>query len=276
MLRRTVLALLVTLSAALPARAEQDATAALLSALEIGRLVVVMEQEGLRHGRELEAELFPGQGGARWAATVARINDRGAMQAAVESLLRAALAGQPAEIEAAAAFFGGELGRRIIGLELAAREALLDEAMEEAAKLAWEDLRDARDPRVALLDRFVVVNDLIESNVAGAMTSNLSFYRGMIEGGALDPALAESEMMADLWSQEPQIRADTEEWLMPYLALAYQPLSDAELDAYIAYSETPSGQALNRAMFGAFDGLFAAMSRALGAEAARFAASQDL
>jgi hypothetical protein len=63
---------------------------------------------------------------------------------------------------------------------------------------------------------------------------------------------------------------------MPYLAMAYQPLSDADLEAYIAFSRTPEGQVLNRALFAAFDALFNALSRDLGLAAARLMAGQDL
>ena len=34
---------------------------------------------------------------------------------------------------------------------------------------------------------------------------------------------------------------DTAEWLYPFLMLAYQPLSDQDLDQYIAFSEHPGG-----------------------------------
>jgi len=56
-----------------------------------------------------------------------------------------------------------------VSFEISARRALLDDAIEEAAKVIWQDLQGEFDPRTELIERFVEVNDLIEENVAGAM-----------------------------------------------------------------------------------------------------------
>ena len=53
-------------------------------------------------------------------------------------------------------------------------------------------------------------------------------------------------------------------------------LSKAELDAYIAYSESPAGQQLNAALFAAFDGVFTPVSKALGLAVARELQGQDI
>jgi hypothetical protein len=52
--------------------------------------------------------------------------------------------------------------------------------------------------------------------------------------------------------------------VFPFLTLTYQPLSDADLQAYIAFSKTPAGQRVNAAMFQAYDALFDEISRDLG------------
>ena len=64
----------------------------------------------------------------------------------------------------------------------------------------------------------------------------------MVEGGALE--MSEGEILADVWAQEEDTRADTEEWLYGFLLLAYQPLSDDQLDDYVALSASPEGRAL--------------------------------
>jgi hypothetical protein len=258
------------------AQASETGVAALRQALQLDRLVEVMAAEGRKYGAELAGELFPGRGGARWEAIVAAIHEPERMRGRLAEAMDANLADQPATVAAATAFFSAPLGQRIIALEIGAREALLDPAVEEAAELGLEDLRVTNPARVALIERFVAVNDLVESNVAGALNANLAFFRGMAAGGALDPALNERDMLADLWAQEPQVRADTEAWIFPYLALAYGPLSDADLEAYVAFSMTPEGQALNRALFASFDALFVQVSRELGEAAGRFVQGQDL
>lgn len=271
----TVLALLTAFAAG-GLRAHAQPIDDLSRAMQLDRLVSVLREEGLQYGADLEAELFPGSGGARWDAIVSSIYDTDRMGAVLRDRLAAELAGSTGTAEAAVAFFASDTGRRIIDLEIAAREALLDETVKDAAELAYEDLRAARDRRVNLLERFAVANDLIESNVAGALNTNLAFYRGLVEGGALDPAMGEDEMLADLWGQEDQIREDTRDWLFPYLAMAYQPLSDDELEAYIAFSLTRDGQILNAALFAAFDALFATVSHDLGRLSAELMRGEDL
>ena len=76
------------------------------------------------------------------------------------------------------AFFEGPLGRRVVELELSARRALLDEDVEAASRTALEARRADDDPLLDRLEAFISVNDLIESNVVGALNSNIAFYRG--------------------------------------------------------------------------------------------------
>jgi len=88
--------------------------------------------------------------------------------------------------------------------------------------------------------------------------------------------MSEDQILADIWGQEPAIRTDTEEWIYSYLALAYQPLSDDDLQTYTAFFLTAEGVALNRALFVAFDEMFVAVSLALGQGAAGYLAGQEL
>lgn len=244
--------------------------------LRLPDLLAVMREEGIRYGRELEAELFPGAGGGRWESLVAAIHETGRMQRIVEGRLEAELGAEPDATEAILTFFAADPGARIVALELAGREALLDDSVRDAAELAWQDMQAQDDPRLALIGRLVEANDLLEQNVAGALNGNMAFYRGMIDGGAMAATMPEAELMADLWSQEPQIRAETEAWLMPYMVLAYRPLSDADLEAYVTFSRSVAGQVLNRALFAAFEQLFGMVSRDLGLAAAQMVTGEDI
>ncbi|MDX5357323.1 MAG: DUF2059 domain-containing protein [Rhodobacterales bacterium] len=276
MLRRTLLTLIACASLLAPLRALAAPVDDLAAALRLPELLRVLVEEGIGYGADLEAELFPGAGGARWDAAVEAIHDPARMQAQALARLHAELGAQPEEVARMTTFFTTEPGAAIIKLEIAAREAFLDDSAREAAEVALAEMKERGDPRLEQLDRLIAANDLIEQNIAGAMNANLAFYQGMIAGGAVDATLPDGEMMADLWSQEPQIRQDTIDWLLPYMVMAYRPLVDADLDAYIAFSETPEGQRLNRALFAAFDGLFNTLSRDLGLAAAKMLQGQDI
>lgn len=276
MLRRTLLSLMACASLLAPLPVLAAPVDDLAQALRLPELFGVLAQEGVSYGADLEAELFPDAGGNRWDAVVAAIHDKARMEAVAMDLLRDELATHPEAVGRMTAFFAAEPGAQIVKLEIAARQAYLDETAKEAAEAAHAEMAAKSDPRLAMIDRLVAANDLIEQNVAGALNANLAFYRGMIEGGAVESSLPDAEMMADLWSQEPQIRQETTEWLLPYLALAYRPLSDGDLEAYIAFSETADGQLLNRALFATFDGLFNGLSQELGLAAARMLEGQDI
>lgn len=253
---------------------DADKAAALFEALEVPQLLNIMREEGLEYGADIGRDLFAGEPGRDWQEILDTIYDVDRMNARVATDLTAALDGD--DIDTMIAFFTSEPGRSIVNLEVSAREALLDDAVEEASKEAAAIAIADEDPRMDLIMQYADVNDLIETNVVGALNSNYAFYTGLMEGGDFPQSLSEDEILADVWSQEPEIRTNTTEWVASFLFMAYQPLSDADLEAYIAFSETPAGKDVNEALFVAFDGLFVDISRNLGRASSRFMTRQEL
>ena len=249
----------------------------LAQTLRVGETIEVMQQEGIAYGADLEAELFPGAGGARWEGIVALIYDRDTMEQRFLQAFTDRMGADDAQMDAIDAFFSSERGQRILDLEIEARRALLDESVEEAAQVAVQEMQADNDPRFRLLERFAEANDLIEENVSGALNANLAFYQGMSEGGAFRGAeMTEEDMLSEVWSQEADIRAETVSWLYPYLMLAYEPLSNEDMEAYIEFSETAAGATMNAALFAAYDQLFGAISHDLGRAAAEMLSGQDI
>jgi hypothetical protein len=250
--------------------------AALTETMLMGDIMAVMRDEGLDYGRTLADEMFPGKGGPQWDAAVSRIYDVDTMRKRFDAALFGAMQGAGNDIGAIEAFFGSEQGQTVLRLEIEARRAMLDQEVEDAAKIAWEDMLAQGGPRVDKLNRFSEVNDLVESNVMGALNANLAFYRGLSESGAFPQEMTEDQMLSDVWGQEPDVRAETTDWLFPFLSLAYQPLSDADMDAYLAFSESAAGQKMNAALFSAFDTVFTGISYDLGRAAARQMMGEDI
>jgi hypothetical protein len=249
----------------------------LSATMQISDILSVMRQEGFDYGKTLEEEMFPGKGGAAWAATVDGIYDEAAMKSLFDKALIAELgAADPATLEVIEAFFGSDRGQRILTLEVEARRALLDQETENAAKLHVEELAAKDDPRLALIQKFADVNDLVEMNVAGALNANLAFFKGMASAGGFENQMTEDQMLQTVWSEEPAIRDETETWLFPYLALAYQPLSDDDMQAYLSFSGLAEGKVLNAAIFAAFNELFTEISGNLGQAAAKQIHGEDI
>lgn len=223
-----------------PAQAETGRTEALIEALRLPEVIEIMREEGLDHGAEIGASLMGRQVGRGWESTVARIYRPARMMAIMTEGLEAALpAGAP--LAEMVAFFEADLGRRVLELEIGARRAMLDEAVDEAAREAWADMLADGDARIPLLRRFVDVGNLVEENVAGGLNSTYAFYMGLLDGGSPEFPMTQGDVLADVMAQEPGIRAEIEEWLFAYLALAFGPLETADLEAYTAFFETMRG-----------------------------------
>lgn len=267
---------LMPLSMPAQTQAIQPDISTLTQTLKIDALIAVMRTEGLANGQDMAADLFPGQDDAAWQVVVSRVYDPARLHQIFDAALTKALQNDPATQTAMRDFFGTSLGQRILALEIDARKTLLDDKATEAAAHLWGKALNAKTHRATQINHFAAINDLVESNVMGALNGNLAFYRGMNAAGAFPEPMPEDDMLAEVWGQESDVRRDTTEWLFPFLMLAYQPLSDKELGKYIAFSGTPAGKKANRAMFVAFDAMFVQVSKELGQSAGRLMAGQDI
>lgn len=247
---------------------------ALFAALGMPELLQIMRIEGLEHGTEIAVQVFGERGHPSWDGVVSTIYATEFMTQEIRAAFDEELQG--CDVDAMLSFFTTGLGQTIISLEVSARRAMLDPSVDEAAKeavaLAWAD----EAPRAGMIDQIIAANHLIDSNVAGALNANYAFTLGLMDGGALPSSMTPDDALAQVRTQEPEIRRNTTEWLHAYLLLAFQPLTDAELAAYLEFSRSEAGQDLNNALSVAFEGLFSDISRALGLASARFIASQEL
>lgn len=264
--------------AALPALpvtafAEQAPPSARAAELEqvlmIPDLLEVMQREGIAYGDDLAAQFFNGQPDGDWQADVSRIYDPVRVGRAFDALFTAELAKTGVDPAPMIEFFRSPLGQRILTLELSARAAMIDDAIEEEAKVALDRLEDEGDARLSMIRAYVEVNHLIDMNVSSALNANLAFLSALSASGGFQQQMPEDEILSQVWSQEEEVRSETERWLLAFSLMAYSPLSDEEMRTYISFSETPAGVALNRALFAAYDGIFTDISRELGRSAGR-------
>lgn len=254
--------------------AEEAKVDSLLDALGMPQMIEIMREEGLAYGQTLAVDMLPGGPTDEWALAVSAIYDTEMMYEEVRGAFGEAVEGD--DIDAMLAFFTTEQGEKIINLEVSARRALLDEAVEDASKENAAIAMMDDTPRYRMVAEYVAVNDLIESNVVGALNSSYAFYMGLIDGGAMPAGVTAETALQDVWAQEPEVRSETTEWVYSFLMMAYQPLSDDELQAYIEFSKTEAGQDMTSALFFAFAGMFDDISRGLGLASSRFMISQEL
>jgi hypothetical protein len=248
---------------------------ALFEALRLPEILDVMSAEGVADGDELARTIFEaGPVPSTWEEMLGSIYDPAHMRSEMLEAMAEQLEGE--DTAAMLAFFSSEPGLTITARELETREALADEDAEQEAREAAAVAMAEESPRVELLRRYVESLDIVEYNVVGSLNSNFAYVSGLLDGGALGQEMTEGDILADIASQEGQIRADTTEWVLAFLLRAYEPLSDADIEALIAFSETDAGQTLNAAIFEAFDQRFNDISRALGLAAARFMTTEEL
>ncbi len=255
--------LLLVAPALRPAAADNLSDAYLLP-----ELFEIMAEEGRNSALADGATPLQGQAFAEFERAIDRIYRPDEMRAQFVDNLRAELEDAPEVIADALEFAATELGQRVLRLEISARAALLDDEVDEVARAALEDARGrnadaAKAARLDMVRERIEVNDLIELNVSLGLNTSYAYYRGMMAENAVNDLNAE-QLLYLVWAQEPAIRIEIEDWSESYFLLAYQPLSDAELQAYIDYVATPLAQRFNRAMFRAFDTTFGEISEAVG------------
>ena len=242
------------------------------AALHMQEVFEILKSEGIEAGQAM-AEDGQVSASPAWTARLEQIYAIDKMDALFRNALENADGFE--QSEAAIAFFEGDLGQRISRIELDARVALALPGMEDQMRKRVKEMRIEMPKRIALYDDFIDVNDLINSNVSGALNANLSFYQGMASNPAFEGGMTEEFMLTTVWQQEGQLREDMKDWTMNFSALAYGVLEDDEIQDYIDLSATTSGQKLNTALFAGFDKVFEVQSFELGRATAEFSLGDD-
>jgi hypothetical protein len=260
---------------AVPAFADARMTV-LVDVLALPEVAQILREEGLEHSTDLDTDMLNGNGGAGWQMQVGAIYDAGRLVETVRGALESELQGPDLEdeLEQTITFFASDLGTRIVGLENSARAAILDQDVEEAARVRFAEVEGTEDSRLALVTQLVEGGDMIDRNVTAAMNSNYQFLRGLADGDAIK--MTDDAILADVASDLDEITEDTVSWLYGYMLLAYHPLTDDELETYIAFSNTPAGKALNRGLFDGFGKAYEDISYGLGRAVALNMTAQEL
>ena len=273
----TMLRSLVVLAAvAVPAPA-LAAAEAIREALRVDETLKVVQTEGPRDARSLADGPMGESLGSGWDRRVAAIYDLDRMHATFADRFDAAIDEMaPDQVDEVLAFFDAGLGAEAVALEVAARESLLDDDIEDIASAELQRMRDDDDPRLDRIEAFAEANNLIDGNVAVALNSTVAFHRAMIAGagGALDRD--EADVMRYARNRESEIREEAEDWVLRFLSLAYQPLSDDELDRLTDFARSSEGRALSNALFAGYDTLFTTLSTDVGRAAGQSVGGREL
>lgn len=243
----------------------------LMQAMHLSEFMEILSEEGQEQGRSMNETMLNGSGGSYFEAQIKELYDTVWMYEQLSNAVARIMTEK--QLEQAAIFFESDLGQTIVSLENSARRAMADDAVEDMARTAYEQA-DREDTFYRLVDEYVQVNDLIEQNVQGTMSADLSFYRGLATG---QTAFTDEEaLLEELLSQRDQTKIETTEWMYSFLLLAYRPLDESQMRENIAFSRTDTGRALNKALFEGFDEMIDGISFQLGAAIAQAMRASDL
>lgn len=271
----TVMALCLVIAQPRPALASDLSRAFLLP-----ELFDIMAAEGRTSVLADGATPLQGQALAEFRSDVDAIYDAERMLNAFTAALEAELSTRPEVRADALEFAATEAGQQILQLEVAARQALLEDEIDEMARLALLEAREggpgnAAAERLVLVRQRIDANDLIELNVSLGLNTSFAYYRGMLAENAVQ-GMTSDTLLQLVWAQEPEIRADIEDWIDSYFLMAYQPLAVKDMQDFVAYVSTPLAQDFNRAMFRAFDTVFSEISFQVGRALGRRLITEEL
>lgn len=242
--------------------------------LDLDRLVAVMSQEAVAQAGEDLGAIPPEQQKA-WQANIARINDPERLKRLLAAELSAALGrADAALIRQALQFYRTEFGARVVRLELSARMAMIPADGREAAIEAAGQAAETGSLRLEQIDRLMILSEVVDANVAGSLNAIIASSRGFSDASGID--LPPSDVTAEAWAQEPQIRDDIAQWVQAMLFLAYSPLSEAEVEEVISFVGSRGALELANALDTAFDGIFARIAYETGVMSAGQLSEADL
>lgn len=249
----------------------------LWAALRLDDLLPILQSEALVQADDMAAILFERGSDAGWVDRVAEIHDPQRLAELLREGMTTALAEQPTEaISAGVAFYETDLGRQIARLDLQGRQAMLDSDAEAAAIAAYRDAERIGGQRVDQLQELLDQTDLIEQNVASGLNAALAFAYGFADAGGYQVPMSEAEILAETWAQEGEIRSQTQEWIMAYLYLAYAPLTEDELGAFVRFATSDAGRALWSTQMSGFDHVYRTTSYDMGQAAALHISGRQL
>jgi len=233
---------------------------ALVDALGVPQLIRIFAAEGTDSSAFINETFLGGQGGDVWAETARRLYDPARMEQDMRAVMRAELDGET--VAQALLFLQSDVGANAIKLEIQAREAFADDAVEDTA-------RGAPAAQGAPVTQYLAARSLIDRNTEVAVAARIAFFQGLVDGfGTGD--------VPDADSLRPAIAADTEGWLRGYYALTQSAMSEDDIAVLTAFWETDVGQAVDDALFAAFGQSYVTLSYGLGQAAGRLMPQNEL
>jgi hypothetical protein len=178
------------------------------------------------------------------------------------------------DLAVAVAFFKTETGAYAAKLEASARQAISDQGVEDHAKAMASDAVARGVERIDILEAAIADMELVEMNLAGAMTAQYQFLMPLSD--VKDLGLDQAAVLTMIQEGQDALSQSILEWLVAFLYMAYAPLDDEQLSTYLTYQTSPNGASLNKVLFDVFNAIDRDMSAAMGVSLAQSLQSKEI
>ena len=116
------------------------------------------------------------------------------------------------------------------------------------------------------IQRFMQVVRASEAMASLIINNNLAIANGLAMTAPVQELISLEALSKQLESQRPQLIVSMDKRLLAEYAYIYRTVTDAEIDAYIAFAETPSGRKYHAAFIGAIERAMTEASLVVGFE----------
>ena len=164
------------------------------------------------------------------------------------------------------AFLSQGAGLRITEAEKFAQDPANEDLRAAQIDEAVSDLITNRPERMDQIGRMIVAMDMVNSGTALAMNLSYAMMSGMASSGKMPGDFSEDRILGMLESQREMMEQQIIRSTIEEAAFTYRDISDADMDAYIAFLESDLGQKLYNILNAALVDVLTNASRKFGRE----------
>ena len=183
------------------------------------------------------------------------------MRADVRNFLESELA--EADQKQVLTWLDSDTGKKINLLEEQSGEVTDRKERDQESSAYAATLPKNRSDRI---QRFMQVVRASEAMASLIINNNLAIANGLAMTAPVQELINLEALSKQLESQRPQLIASMDKRLLAEYAYIYRTVTDAEIDAYIAFAETPSGRKYHAAFIAAIERAMAEASLVVGFE----------
>jgi hypothetical protein len=218
----------------------------------------------------LEANDF----GSEWTRLVDEVFDVDLMHDMALEILGATL--EPELLDHAVAFYGSDLGMRLVKAENASHMMEDDALKTEMGEQIAAGLVRIGSPRLEEINRLNAATGSEDSSVRAIQEVQVRFLMAAAGAGVIDLQLEEPDLRALLGSQEAELRISLKASALSSSAYTYQAFSDDEITAYADALEHPDMGRVYELMNAVQFEIMANRYEAIAQRMSRLQPSQDL